>query len=248
MRPDHETMPDEREPPCQKRWFWRYVRYGLAALLVWLILDVGWFMLWPDVSILATENPETTAFMEYRKAQWQEAGAEKKLRWKWVRLEDISTNLTMAVTIAEDDKFWEHEGFDLEGIKVAMMRNLEGGGPLAGGSTISQQLVKNLYFSPSKNPVRKLNEAIVTWRLERELPKKRILELYLNCIEWGDGIFGIGAATAKYYGRPPKHLTRREAAHLAATLPNPLRWTPKDGSRTVTYRAKVILERLERRL
>ncbi|MBU1248095.1 MAG: monofunctional biosynthetic peptidoglycan transglycosylase, partial [Proteobacteria bacterium] len=151
-------------------------------------------------------------------------------------------------TIGEDDKFWVHEGFDLEGMKDALVRNLEGDGPMAGGSTITQQLAKNLYFSPSKSPIRKLNEAIVTWRMERALSKKRILELYLNCIEWGDGIFGIGAAASHYYGKTPSQLSRLEAARLVAVLPNPIRWTPTGNSRTVAYRSKLIMQRMERRL
>lgn len=232
----------------QKTCSWKcWARHILAGLFVLLVLDVGWFMLTPDVTMLAKENPATTAFMEYRRAQWNEAGRKPKLKWEWVRLADISKNLVMAVTIGEDDKFWNHAGFDLEGMRVAIKRTLEDG-VVAGGSTISQQLVKNLYFSPSKNPVRKFNEAMVTWRLERALSKKRIMELYLNCIEWGDGIFGIGAAARHYFGKAPSQLTSHESALLSAALPNPIRWSPTGDSRTVAYRSKLILRRMNRRI
>lgn len=231
-----------------KTWAGRIPRI-LLLLLVLGVLDVARFFVWPDVADLKKSNPETTAFMEYRKEQWENLGRKKKtVRHQWVRLRDISPNLVKAVTIAEDDRFWMHEGFDLEGIEEALLRNLEEGRLAAGGSTISQQLVKNLYFSPEKSLTRKLREAVVTWRVENALSKTRILELYLNCIEWGDGIFGIGAASHHYYGKSPSALTPREAASLAAVLPNPLKWTPTSQSRVVKLRTRIILRRLERRL
>ncbi len=220
----------------------------LAILLLLGGLDLARFFIWPDITGLARNNPKTTAFMEYRREQWAEQGVRRSIRHQWVRLQDISPNLVKAVTIAEDDKFWSHGGFDMEGLEEALLRNLEEGRLVAGGSTISQQLAKNLFFSPDKSLLRKLREAVVTWRVERQLSKARILELYLNCIEWGDGIFGIGAAARHYYGKPPSALTPVESARLAAILPNPLKWSPSSGSRIVRLRARVILRRLQRRL
>ncbi|UZP68243.1 monofunctional biosynthetic peptidoglycan transglycosylase [Desulfovibrio mangrovi] len=229
----------------------RVLRFGLRILLILAVLgvlDVARFLIWPDVGALKKQNPQTTAFMEYRKEQWAEQGRKKTLKHQWVKLRDISPNLVKAVTIAEDDRFWMHEGFDFEGIEEALLRNLEEGRFAAGGSTISQQLAKNLYFTPTKSLVRKLREAVVTWRVENELSKSRILELYLNCIEWGDGVFGVGAASRHYFGKSPSALTPNEAAALAAILPNPLKWSPTSQSRVVKLRKRIILRRLERRL
>lgn len=222
--------------------------FRIALVLLALgVLDLGRFFIWPDVGMLAKKNPETTAFMEYRKEQWAEKGLSKSIRHQWVRLKDISPYLVKAVTIAEDDKFWSHEGFDIEGIEEALLRNLEEGKLAAGGSTISQQLAKNLYFTPEKSIIRKFREAVVTWRVESTLSKSRILELYLNSIEWGDGIFGIEAASRKYFGKSPASLTMQESASLAAVLPNPVKWSPTSSSRVVRLRTRIILRRLERR-
>lgn len=226
----------------------RWILRGIVVLLLLGALDMGRFFIWPDVGALIDHNPESTAFMEYRKEEWANEGRKKRIAHQWVRLKAISPNLINAVTIAEDDKFWGHEGFDLEGLEVALLRNLEAGRLAAGGSTISQQLAKNLYFSPEKSVIRKLREAVVTWRVERSLSKARILELYLNCIEWGDGIFGIGAASKHYFGVSPSALTPLQAARLAAILPNPVKWKPDSTSRAVRLRTRIILRRLERRL
>jgi monofunctional biosynthetic peptidoglycan transglycosylase len=145
-----------------------------------------------------------------------------------------------AVVIAEDDKFWRHEGFDFEALRKAIEKDIKAGRLKYGGSTITQQLVKNLYLSPSKNPLRKLKEAVLAWRLERELSKRRILELYLNVAEWGEGIFGIEAASRHYYGKPASALDPEEAARLASVLPNPRRYSPVGQSRYVENRARII--------
>ncbi len=222
---------------------------GRLSLLLLLLggLDMGRYLVWPDVAALKTENPTTTSFMEYRQRQWEDSGRKHRIRHEWVPLGQISRHLVLAVTIAEDDKFWTHQGFDVEGMHEALRRNLGEGRLAAGGSTITQQLVKNLYFTPEKSVLRKLREAILTWRVESNLSKKRILELYLNNIEWGDGIFGIGAAARHYYGKSASALTRQEAAGLAAILPNPLGWKPDSSSRTVQYRKRIILQRMQRR-
>ena len=149
--------------------------------------------------------------------------------------------------IAEDDKFYQHEGFDFEAIQKAMEKDLKEGKFKVGGSTISQQLAKNLYLTPSKNPVRKLKEAILTWRLERALPKKRIMELYLNVVEWGEGIFGIEAAARNYYGKPASALGPEESARLAAVLPNPRKYNPLSQSKFVVNRSRVFYNIMVRR-
>src|SRR3989304_1548083 len=129
--------------------------------------------------------------------------------------------MAKAVIIAEDDKFWSHEGFDIEAMQKAIEKDLLAGKFKAGGSTISQQLAKNLYLSPAKSPIRKLREAIITWKLERTLSKRRILEIYLNAAEWGEGIFGVEAAARHHFGKSAAELSPMEAARLAAVLPNP---------------------------
>ena len=218
----------------------------LILLLLGGIIDIGRYSLYPDVSALKEERPVPTAFMTYREAQWAEENREKEITHKWVRFSQISPNVVKAVLIAEDDGFWKHEGFDVKGMEQAIERSIEKG-TLAGGSTISQQLAKNLYLSPSKNPVRKLKEAILTWRIENTLSKRRILEIYLNVAEWGDGIFGIEAAARHYYGKSAKNLSAREAARLAAVLPNPIRYNPTGNQKYVKNRAKIIYKIMQRR-
>jgi monofunctional glycosyltransferase len=217
---------------------------GLAAVLV---LNVTWYLVWPDVSRLEKERPPKSAFMEYRERQWRHEGLRKRIRQEWVPLARISPYLLKAVIIAEDDKFWFHEGFDFEAIQKALEKDLQKRRFKAGGSTISQQLAKNLYLSPSRNPVRKLKEAILTWRLERNLSKRRIIEIYLNIAEWGDGIFGIEAASRHYFAKGAADLTPREAAQLAVVLPSPLRYHPVGGGRYVEMRAEAILRIMVRR-
>ncbi len=222
-----------------------------GALAVFLLLagavDVGRYFVWPDVTRLAAENPETTAFMRHREAQWAREGRQRRVVRNWTPLSRISKNAILAVTIAEDDKFWRHDGFDFEGMEQALMANIEKGRAAAGGSTITQQLAKNLWLSPAKNPLRKFKEAILAWRLERALSKKRILELYLNVAEWGDGIFGIEAAARAHFGTTAAGLSAEQAARLAAVLPSPLKWSPAQPSRGVAARARIILGRMERR-
>ena len=168
-------------------------------------------------------------------------GKPYKVQQIWVPLSRISPYLIKAVLIAEDDKFWEHEGFDYEAIRKALEKDIKRKNFKLGGSTITQQLVKNLYLSPVKNPFRKLREALITWRIERVLSKKRILELYLNVAEWGDhGIFGIEEASRHYYGKPASLLDAQEASRLAAILPNPRKYSPLGNSRYVTNRAHII--------
>jgi monofunctional glycosyltransferase len=204
-------------------------------------------MVYPDVSRLKKENPKKTSFMEYREDEWKKKGKKFRIQKKWVSLGHISPYVMKAVIIAEDDKFWSHKGFDLDAIQKAIEKDIEKGKFKFGGSTISQQLVKNLYLTPSKNPLRKAKETIITWRLERALNKRRILEIYLNVVEWGEGIFGIEAAAQHYYSKPAIALGPQEAARLAAVLPNPRRYRPNGSSKYVEKRATIIYDIMVRR-
>ena len=186
----------------------------VLVVFVLMLLDILRYFSMPDVAALKLDNPIPTAFMEYREAQWADENRDMKIDQRWVSIKQISPNLIKAVLIGEDDGFYKHDGFDVKGMENALERSIKKG-TLAGGSTISQQLSKNLYLSPSKNPVRKIKEAIITYRIEKTLSKRRILEIYLNVAEWGDGIFGIEAAAHHYYGKSAKNLSAQEAAHFS---------------------------------
>lgn len=220
---------------------------SVLAVVVALAANICFYLVYPDVGKLKRANPRKTSFMEYREQQWREQGRKKKIQQAWVPLGRISPYLVKAVIISEDDKFWQHEGFDFEAMKAALEKDLKKKKFKYGGSTISQQLAKNLYLSPAKNPIRKIKEAILTWRIERNLSKKRIIELYLNVAEWGEGIFGIEAAARHHYGKGAASLTAREAARLAAVLPNPRRFDPTGSGRFVTGRAERIYRIMLRR-
>lgn len=215
----------------------------VVGLLGWLTT----FFIWPDIAYLKTEAPKKTAFMEFRERQWAAADKKIKLRYTWVPLAKISPFAQDAVLISEDDRFWQHYGFDLAGIQDALEKNMRSGKMKAGGSTITQQLAKNIFLSPERTATRKLKEAILTLRLERELGKKRILELYLNVAEWGPGIFGIEEASLRYYGKHASQLAPEEACRLAAVLPNPIRFSPISDSRYLKSRAAVILNVMQKR-
>lgn len=218
----------------------RVIKVLAFCVFLSFLAGVAFYLVYPDLSILKKENPKKTSFMEYREKEWQKRGRKLKIQKKWVPLSLVSPYLMKAVIIAEDDKFWSHKGFDLDAIQKAIEKDIEKRSFKFGGSTISQQLVKNLYLTPSKNPLRKAKEAIITWRLERTLTKRRILELYLNVVEWGEGIFGIEAAAQHYYGKTATALNPHEAARLAAVLPNPRRYRPNGSSQYVEKRATII--------
>ena len=225
----------------------RLLRWALIILIVAIASGVVYVSLYPDVSKLKRTNPKKTAFMEYREKEWKDQGKGLKVQQNWVPLGRISDYVKRAVLIAEDDKFWRHEGFDFDAIQKAVERDIKEGKFKFGGSTITQQLAKNLYLSPSKNPIRKVREAIITWRMERALSKRRILELYLNVVEWGEAIFGIEAAARHYYGKSASEITAEEAARLAAVLPNPLKYKPNGRSSYVEKRADIIYRIMVRR-
>lgn len=219
----------------------------VAVLSAVVLLYIASAFFYPDVSRFAKHNPEKTAFMEYRQRQWADAGRKMHIIKSWVPLSRVSPFLIKAVLIGEDDKFWGHGGFDFDAIETAVEKDIKAGKLKFGASTISQQLAKNLFLSPSKNPVRKIREAILTWRLENKLSKRRILELYLNSAEWGDGIFGIEEAARHYYGKPAAAIGPDEAAHLAAVLPNPIKFNPLGASRYVQNRSRIIYNIMVRR-
>ena len=230
----------KRKKSCVKR--------AILLLSVFLLLFAAFQFVYPDVSRLKTKNPVKTAFMSYREKEWAREGKKYRITQKWVPLRAISPYLVKAVLISEDDKFWSHEGFDYEAMQKALEKDVKEKKFKLGGSTISQQLAKNLYLSPSKNPLRKIREAIITWRMERDLSKKRILELYLNVAEWGDrGIFGIEAAARKYYGKSAAALGPEESSRLASVLPNPRKFNPLGSQSYVIHRSNLIYNIMVRR-
>jgi len=219
----------------------RAIAATIAILFV--VLAFEWLTL-PDVRRLQSENPETTAFMELRARQARARGEEPRRTRRWVPYERISQTLKRAVLVAEDSAFWEHEGVDMEALQRAMEVNIERREFALGASTITQQLAKNLYLSPSKNPMRKLRELWIARRLEIELPKRRILELYLNSIEWGDGIYGAEAASRAYFGKSASSLGPDEAALLAGSIINPRVYSPAQPNARLLRRQRLIRGRM----
>ena len=210
----------------------------LAFLLI--LFPIVYLFLMPDLSKLRKENPKKTALMEYRATTSKEKKKTYRIDQSWVPYSKISPYLIKAVLIAEDDKFWNHEGFDYQAIQKAIEKDLNARKFRYGGSTITQQLARNLFLSPEKSLIRKISEAVITWRMEKVLSKKRILELYLNVVEWGEGIFGAEAASRHYFGKPSSELNPEEAARLAAILPNPRRFRPMGDQRYVINRSNLI--------
>lgn len=225
----------------RKNWFLR-----ILALLIGAILLYQAWIYW-QVFRLADHAPERTAVMEQRLGEMEEAGKTGEIDYRWVPLTRISRNLQRAVIVSEDSKFYQHNGFDWEGIQDALEANLEKGEIVRGGSTISQQLAKNLFLSTKRTAWRKGQEVVATVMLEQSLEKKRILETYLNVIEWGNGIFGAEAAARHYYGKSAAKLTPREAAWLAAIIPNPRFYDKKRNTRHIKRKTNIILARMGRR-
>ena len=195
----------------------------LWRLLKWLGIMIVVYQLWIFLHICwwVNHNPSTSAFMEDRLQVLQQDHPDAVLKHRWVDYKNISPNLKRALVAAEDAKFVDHEGFDWEGIQKAYEKNLKKGKVVAGGSTISQQLAKNLFLSTKRTPWRKAEEAMITVMLEATMSKRRIFEIYLNVIEWGNGIFGAEAAAKYYYHTSAKNLNAEQAATLAAMVPNP---------------------------
>jgi monofunctional glycosyltransferase len=218
------------------------------AVLALLAFGFGYsafiYLTLPDVRSLRTSNPETTAFIELRAREARARGEQPKRIQRWAPYSRISSNLTRAVLVTEDARFWKHEGIDFEELKESIETNLERMEFARGGSTITQQLAKNLFLSPSKNPVRKLRELLIARRLEAELSKQRILELYLNVVEWGDGIYGADAAARVYFGKPAGILSASESALLAAALSNARLLNPAHPTPRLRRRQAMVMRRM----
>lgn len=197
----------------------------------------------PDPASLADEWPESTAYMRLRSAQADAEGRRLRISYSPVPISRIPESVQRAVRVAEDAAFFQHEGFDWYEMRQAVDKALEEGTAPRGASTITQQLARNLYLSPNRNPLRKLREALITERLEARLSKRRIFELYLNVIEFGPGIFGVDAAARRYFGEPVAGVGRREAAQLAATIPAPLTQNPATDTRGFRWRADLVYTR-----
>ena len=198
----------------------------------------------PDVRPLKTANPTTTAFMELRDREARAKGKTPRRVQRWVSYGRISADLKRAVLVAEDDAFWQHEGVDFEQLQESIVKDWARRQFSRGGSTITQQLAKNLYLSPSKNPLRKVREWVIARRLEAELKKARILELYLNVIEWGDGIYGVDAAARIYFSKSAAELGPAESALLAAAIVNPRVLNPAHPGTRLLRRQQLILRRM----
>jgi monofunctional biosynthetic peptidoglycan transglycosylase len=227
--------------PMIRRWI-----LTVSGVCVALVLWVGLVPMGPvpRPGRLKTANPVTSALIEIRRAQAKAKQKRFVPVQRWVPLSRVSRELQRSVLAAEDSGFYHHHGVEWELVRKAMEDNWRAGRPVRGASTITQQLAKNLYLSPRKSYVRKLRELLYTWRLEAALPKRRILEIYLNVVEWGDGIFGVEAAAQVYFGKPARDLTWDESVALAAALPSPRRHHPGDGSRWMANREAWVWTRL----
>jgi monofunctional biosynthetic peptidoglycan transglycosylase len=223
-----------RRPRPRARWPTRLLLAALTALAGWAAWEA---VTWPDVGRLARERPSGTAFIDDYRARQRALGQSDRVAWQWTPYASISADVKRAVLVAEDINFFSHHGFEAAEVKAALRDAVRDGELPRGASTITQQLAKNLWLSPSRNPWRKAKEAVLAWQLERALDKRRILELYLNVAEFGPGIYGVGAASQRYFGRPASALGEDEAAQLAAALPYPAAWHP--GAPSAAYRRHV---------
>jgi monofunctional biosynthetic peptidoglycan transglycosylase len=220
------------------RWFKRAVLGLLGLLLLYQLWLFGWVLWW------SRANPDTTRFMEIRLGELQARAPGAQLKKKWVAYGNISSHLKRALIVSEDDLFVHHEGFDWDGIQKAIEKNRRKGQVVAGGSTISQQLAKNLFLTPSKTPWRKGQEAIVTLMIEAVWSKQRIFEVYLNVIEWGDGVFGAEAAARHYFGVGAGQLSAAQAARLAGMVPSPRYYDRNRNAPGLSAKAQIILGRM----
>ncbi|HEX4346949.1 MAG TPA: monofunctional biosynthetic peptidoglycan transglycosylase [Vicinamibacterales bacterium] len=217
-----------------------------CAAVVFALFAYAYITL-PDVRPLASTNPASTAFMEIRGQEARDKGKTPRHTQRWVSYAHIAQPLKRAVVIAEDDAFWQHEGVDFEQIKESLELDWARGELLRGASTITQQLAKNLYLSPSRNPVRKYRELVIARRLEATLKKQRIFEIYLNVIEWGDGVYGVEAAARTYFSEPAASLDASDAALLAGAIVNPRVLNPAHPTPRLRARQQLILNRMEPR-
>ena len=225
-----------------RRQLWRFFRWSLLALflviLAWEASFYARIWWWID------HNPASTSFMDQRRSARQAKSPGAQLKHQWVAYSRISQHLKLAVIAAEDTSFVDHEGFDWKGIEKALEKNQKKGKVVAGGSTITQQLAKNLFLSGERSYLRKGQEALITWMIESQMDKDRILEIYLNVVEWGNGVFGAEAAAQHYFGVPAARLSREQAARLAAMLPRPQFYDSNRNSAYLARRVPVILQRM----
>jgi monofunctional biosynthetic peptidoglycan transglycosylase len=223
----------------------KLVRSALGVVAVFAaMLSYSWISL-PDVRELQKQNPQSTAFMDLRAREAVADGKPWRPAWRWTSYSRISPALKRAVIVSEDAAFWGHDGVDLGEVRVSIEDSVRRGVAPRGASTITQQLAKNLYLSPSYSPQRKLVELMIARRLEAELSKVRIFELYLNVIEWGDGVWGAEAAARRYFGKSASDLTIEEAALLAGAIINPRIYSPARPNARLLRRQQIILERLK---
>ncbi len=222
----------------------RITRLLIAIPAVMLAAVAYTWLALPDVRDLRRTNPTSTAFMRLRAREAASSGSPYRQIHRWVSYGHISPALAKAVRVAEDAAFWDHDGIDLGEIRASIQDNWTKGTPLRGASTITQQLAKNLYLSPARNPYRKVTELLITRRLEAELSKTRIMELYLNLIEWGDGIWGAEAAAQAYFGVHASELSNEQAALLAAAIASPRNFNPARPSNALLKRQQRILGRM----
>jgi monofunctional biosynthetic peptidoglycan transglycosylase len=220
----------------------RWLKLGLGGffllILIWQAWYLGWVLWWKWM------DPSITSFQSQRLSEMRDKNPQAELKHQWLPYAKISVQLKRAVVAAEDDKFVDHEGFDWEGIQKAIEKNQKKGKVVAGGSTISQQLAKNLLLSPNKTVLRKGEEAIITLWLELLWDKQRILEVYLNVVEWGEGVFGAEAAARRYFNTGATQLSAEQAARLAVLLPAPRRYEKSPHSAYLNGRTQLILGRM----
>lgn len=222
----------------------KFFFYVCLALFVAISL---FFISLPNVSYLRDHNPNQTSFMRIYLNKIKAQGEESVIDHQWVPYSKISPNLKRAVLIAEDDAFFNHQGFDWTQIMKSIKRNWRDKAFTRGGSTITQQLVKNLYLKPGKNPIRKAREWVITYQMEKTLTKKRVFEIYLNVVEWGPGVFGARSAARYYFGKPTSQLSISDSAYLAAILPNPNLYTKPAYSRKTEQKKNLIIKRMLRK-
>jgi monofunctional glycosyltransferase len=229
------------------RWVKHHPWKTLALFVVGVLAIEAATIPFLGVRRLKSENPAETALMHQRLREEEKAGRSLKIKQQWISLSEVPKEVVDAVIAAEDGTFFTHGGVDWYELRASIEKNITKRKAARGASTITQQLAKNLYLSTSKDPIRKIKEFIIAFLLEQQLSKSRILELYLNVIEWGRGIFGIEAAAQTYFGKSARHLTLDEAARLAAVIPSPLRHRPDVESRYVVYRKSMVLGRMSAR-
>ena len=239
-----DLAPSSKSRHRRFRWLRTFpVKVALGGICLFLLFEI--FTL-PVLSIIALDfdNPKQTALMEQRREEASQQGKKLSIDYRWVPLGNIPKHVRRAVLIAEDARFYNHTGLDWHEIGKSIETNWEQGRIVRGGSTITQQLAKNLYLSTSRDPIRKFKELLIAWMLEARLTKKRILELYLNIIEWGPGIFGIEAAAKRHFHKPASQLTKVEGARLAAVISSPLRHKPTENTPFLKKKKAVILKRM----